>query len=419
MNNKFKKFLAMMAMVPCAFLAVACGGDPPPENEDPYDESVVTPAQYIELHSKLKLLKETDLQYDEYKDMYGKFGDILVYGTIDDYVVYSNGILYDYGASNSMDGADCVEWDIGKNLKIVYFDGVYDILVVENSSGELFVYQNVVEDHIAEVKTRKLYSVKLNCIRESLIDVRSYNYGENIGIDYYHKSNGGVKFHRVNMIDGTEQICDVYASGDREGYYGSYITKVLDIFTEDGSIYYMLTEENEWICSNYDLRDSDIEEGKRIITMSAGLYIPEYNNVSKIFAGFSIYGFIVSVNGDNNNLYFYQEYPEDKYTSEETWYNEATKIQLPTGYTLADIKNFYQDESGNDAILLEMNDGVFYIFDLTDVKYAEMGEVLQLTEVEGLKDVVATSNVVRIYIDDGDIMVLMNDKNLYEFEFNY
>ena len=411
MKNKFKKILVAAAIVPCMICATACNEDDGnnPSNINPKYNNV----------SNIELIGGSDIVNYAYGSLQGKIDDIMVYNTsyydgLSDIAVYSDGVFYDY----RKDGT--VQWNIGDGYKLIKYNGV--TLIAENDSGELFAIQNILN---LETNARTLYSKKLTVSKANFRGLIEDE--EDAGkLECLYVSEGYLYSQKYDLIANTSEsalqvYCNFLTEGSPNGYEITYVGSVervkdICIIGKTGNtIYdaYVYTESNK-MCG-VGLRENNAEyvahaTGKALASNTYGSRIQNVEDfICTIHDGASV---AVSIPEDDANIYVYAKNAWNPYESEEAWYNEAVKINLPEGYEEDDIECTYSYKD----YFVKFTDNSYYLIDDQALKTARYGDEFDMIKFDALTSIDAACEIVDVFYDNDTYIFLMDDGCVYKLK---
>ena len=415
MKNKLGKILAAMAMVPCMWFAAGCGENPPPASVGnsstlAASNSSVSQPKYDHVQGLNRISVTDD---DFYGEFLGNIDDLVELG-VGYYGVYSDGVLYDY--EGGLIDYEKITWNIGSDItEFLYnFDELSSTkILTKNSNNELIAY-SYYDDYDLETDSdeRKFSQFKLKTTPDQLICARGDHYGV---MHIYSNVNGEIMYEQINLESETSSgLIPLYIEITENDIVKQVQPVSLSELTAQD--YGLMAKLENGDCVIIDEDEICFKTPERAVVKPSGVGF-KLKNISKCYYSVIFWDYVVAIEGDNNHLYYYSGESED-YSSIDNWTQEATKIVLPTGYTISDIEDvFFSIQT-----VFKFSDGKYYTLNRRNIFDAPVGAVVNMVENLPLTQIDSQCNIVRLFtsaympffseyvyylMDDGYIYFLM------------
>ena len=398
MNKKFKKLLAVMAMVPSLMMTVACdnGGNPPTTLPGEPEATIThTEPRYTNV-AGVTLVEDSDYWHDDFQGKYTKNNIHLpqAWYLQKSPLIYINGIGYEYSQIGTSEDYRVMEWNLGMGHEIVDIEeGSNHGIIARKDNGDLVLYRGTpdYDNNVYNIDS----AFKLPCTQQE------YRFLDDTYL--YFVRNNTLYFTEIWVGGGSYNTPEVlyYKSGEN-------VVKITEMHIGYNNKIAFETEEGK--AYRWQNHDTETVPGKRLIN---ALYeIPNIDRFITVITGPGYYS-VVTIPDDSNTLYVYiSDMGED-------WYDEGKIFELPAGYDIDDVEKFYNHNS--DDLIVKLNNGKYYRICYNDINDYN-ASVFHMEEITALSALEEAGNVENIFgnchyhSDDDKLYVVMDDQNLYSIE---
>ena len=279
-----------------------------------------------------------------------------------------------------------------------------EIVILENKDNSYSMYGKVYDTSNSKISSsfKEIKDIELENViyamdssnSNALILIKSYDDG--YFVDKYELDTD------LNIKSQNKKISLILSLGMNNS---KEVNTIKDIYVADGNKLFFTLTDGKVYETGSSISFSDVKNGYIKLYME-GTTEEELNEVNKVFAMGSSLKYsrpLFEKQNDKNNLYIYNS--KSSMTESGTPKDEyKITFTLPTDYNVDNIKNVLIDED----IIMEFDDSKIYV--------SSKDNVSNLSLNEELSSLNKNNKIKRIALDGSDIVFLMEDGCLYEFD---